>query len=158
MKWLRLIALLLLIIPCSAYSSINVTVDTNVVNSPYLDVWIWVIIVVLGIFFLVLSNLTTKDTGAPLWAIIAPFFTFASAYFSTKLQYINSEIFYDASTNTYRVITEHFVYHLDWIAIGLLGAVFILSFINMWFILTKKPVEKPQRQEILGNGEDNNRE
>ena len=153
-----LIAILLLVGTCSAYSSVNVTADTTVVNSPYLEVGIWVIIVGLGVFFFVLSNITTKETGAPIWALLAPFFTFASAYFSTKLQYIMATTYYDTSANTYRVITEHFVYHLDWIATCLLGILFIFSFINMWYILTKAPVERPNRKEIYGSGENNNRE
>lgn len=148
MKWVHLIALLLLIVPCGA-SSVNVTVNTSVMDSNYLDVGIWIVILLLGIFFFVLSNLTTKDTGAPLWALIAPFFTFAAMYFSTMLQYVQVTTYYDSGIDTYRSVTEHFIYHLDWIGVGLLGVLFIFSFINTWYILSKSPVEKPQRDEVF---------
>lgn len=157
MKLVYLIALMLLIVPCGA-SSVDVTVNTSVINSNYLEIGIWIIILLLGVFFLVASNITTKETGAPLWALIAPFFTFAAAYFSTMLQYIQVTTYYDSTADTYRVVTEHFIYHLDWMATGLLGLLFVFSFVNMWYILTKKPIERPTRNEMFGSGESTARE
>lgn len=160
MKWLYLIALVLLIAPCSAYGTygVNVTSDTTVVSSSFLDIYIWALILVIGIFFLVLSNITTKDTGAPLWALLSPFFLFAAAYFSSMLQRVEVIMCFNSNTGRYEILIENLVYHLDWIAIGLFGVLFIFSFINMWYVLTKNPVEKPNRKEIYGNGEDSSRE
>ena len=153
MKWLYLIALVLLISPCSAYGTtgVNVTSDTTVVSSNFLDIYIWALILIVGIFFLVLSNLTSKETGAPIWALLSPFFLFSAAYFSSMLQRVEVIMCFNSNTGQYEILIENFIYHLDWIAVGLFGILFIFSFINMWYILTKKPLERTKRSDLYGD-------
>lgn len=144
-----------LLSPVSAYTAqatpptVYSTVDTTIVNSPYLDVNIWILILLLGVLFFIMSRTPYFDNGTrAVWALLCPFFTLGAAYFSSMLQYTSTTTFYNQTANTVQVISEHFIYHLDWLAVGLLGILFIFSFINAWAVLMEKPVEKPTKEEF----------
>lgn len=133
---------------CASSNTTNVTVDTTVINTPYLDVTIWILMLLLGIMFLVLSHIPSMDRSSAIWAVLAPFFTFTATFFSRTLQYTNTEIFYDSGT--YKVVTEYSIYHLDWLAVGVLGVLFLFSFINVFYVASRKPITKPQAKEVYG--------
>jgi len=124
-------------------SAANITVDTTVVNSTYLNVEIWMMIFVIGLACMFLSHIPGWDKSNPIWACLSPFFTFATAWFSTSLQYTNTILLSD---NT--IILEHYIYHLDWMATGLLGVVFIFSCLNVAYVLSGRSIQKADRDEI----------
>jgi hypothetical protein len=134
-------------------ATVNTSVDTNVIDSTYLDVDIWMLLTVCGWVLFAVSQLTTRQTGNAIWASLCPFFTFASAWFSVFLQRTHVEIFYDSTTGVYNVLSEHFIFHLDWIAVGLFGIIFIFSAINWMHIIFAKregTKEVASREDIYG--------
>lgn len=139
-QFLFIISLILIV---GISSAANITVDTTVVNSTYLDAGIWMLIFIIGLICMFLSHIPGWDKSNPIWACLAPFFTFAAAWFSTSLQYTNTILLSDDS-----VILEHYIYHLDWMAIGLLGVVFIFSCLNVVYVLSGRSVQKSTRDEI----------
>jgi len=141
----KLLFIISLILMVGISSAANITVDTTVVNSTYLNVEIWMMIFIIGLACMFLSHIPGWDKSNPIWACLSPFFTFAAAWFSTSLQYVNTIILSDDS-----IILEHYIYHLDWMAIGLLGVVFIFSCLNVAYVLSGKStsVQKPTRDEI----------
>jgi len=154
MKLIGIIFLLALIIPVAS-ATVNATVDTNVIDSTYLDVDIWMLITVAGWLLFALSQLTTRQTGNAIWASLCPFFTFASAWFSVFLQRTQIEINYDSTSGVYNVLSEHFVYHLDWLAVGVFGIIFIFSAINWMHVVFAKregTKEITSREDIYGPG------
>ncbi len=154
MKLIGIIFLLALIIPVTS-ATVNATVDTNVIDSTYLDVDIWMLITVAGWLLFALSQLTTRQTGNAIWASLCPFFTFASAWFSVFLQRTQIEINYDSTSGVYNVLSEHFVYHLDWLAVGIFGIIFIFSAINWMHVVFAKregTKEVTSREDIYGPG------
>jgi hypothetical protein len=154
MKLIGIVFLLALIIPVAS-ATVNATVDTNVIDSTYLDVDIWMLITVAGWLLFALSQLTTRQTGNAIWASLCPFFTFASAWFSVFLQRTQIEINYDSTSGVYNVLSEHFVYHLDWLAVGVFGIIFIFSAINWMHVVFAKregAKEVTSREDIYGPG------
>ncbi len=141
MRQLLFIISLILIVGVS--SAATVTVDTTVVNSTYLNVEIWMMIFIIGLVCMFLSHIPGWDKSNPIWACLSPFFTLAAAWFSTSLQYTNTILLSD---NT--IILEHYIYHLDWAAVGLLGIVFIFSCLNVAYVLSGRSVQKAGREEI----------
>ena len=120
-----------------------VTVDTTIVNSTYLDVTIWMMILLLGLICMFLSHIPNWDKTNPIWACLSPFFTFAALWFSTSLQYTNAVVFSNDS-----IVLQHYIYHLDWMAVGLLGIVFIFSCLNVAYVLSGNSIKKPGKEEI----------
>ena len=131
---------------------VNTTVYSSVadliVNTPYLDVEVWKLITLLGLGFLILSNLTTKEQNNVLWALIAPFFLFPSAWFALQL---NSPRFtaYVVDNSTVRLQTTNIIFHPEWLAF-VMGVIWVLSLINLWMIFIKKPMERTTKQEFMG--------
>jgi hypothetical protein len=141
-KILSLLFLLLIISPVIAVDSVK----TSIVSTPYIDISIWYFITIMGLLLMFVSNITSKEQNAPLWALLAIFFTFPSAYFANMLS--RTTIAQStASDGTVSVAIQQTVFHPEWLNV-ILGIVFVLSFINVWYIWTKKPIEKPTRQEI----------
>ena len=138
---LCLLCLLLLASPILAAD----TVSTSVVDSPYIDINIWYFITFMGLLLMFISNITTKEQNAPLWALIAIFFTFPSAYFANMLSRttIAQSVASDGSVS---VAIQQTVFHPEWLSY-LLGIIFVLSFLNIWYIWTRNPIEKPTRKE-----------
>ncbi len=154
MKLIGILLLFALIIPIAS-ASVNASVDTNVIDSTYLDVDIWMLITVAGWILFAMSQLTTRQTGNAIWASLCPFFTFASAWFSVFLQRTQIEINYDSTSGVYNVLSEHFVYHLDWLAVGIFGIIFIFSAINWMHVVFAKregTKEVTSREDIYGPG------
>jgi hypothetical protein len=150
------ILLAMLCTPCFAISSnVNVSADTTVVNATGLDIGLWYFITIIGIALFVLSHVTPVES-APIWAILSPFFTFASMYFSTQLQYTYVTTYFDSTTSFYYTALQTFTYHMDWAAVGVLGVMFVFSFLNMWYILTRNPVERPGKNLNRSGMYDNN--
>ena len=135
--------ILLLVLLVGGVSALPVSVDTTIVNSTYLNVDIWMMVLVLGLVCMFLSHIPGWDKTNPIWACLSPFFTFAALWFSTSLQYTNTVVLSDNS-----IILEHYIYHLDWMAIGLLGIVFIFSCLNVAYVLTGNSIKKPGKDEI----------
>jgi hypothetical protein len=131
----------------AANANVSVAVDTTVVNSTFLDVNIWMLILVIGLITMFLSHIPNWDKTNPIWACLSPFFTFTALWFSTSLQYTYTNAF-NLGGGTYGMILEHNIYHLDWIAVGLLGVVFIFSCLNVAYVLSGRSVQKPSRDEI----------
>jgi len=155
MKLIPLLLLSILLIPIVSAASVNTSVDTNVIDSTFLDVDIWVLITVSGWALFVLSQLTTRDTGNAIWACLCPFFTFASAWFSVFLQRTQVDISYDSVNGVYNVLSEHFVFHLDWLAVGLFGIIFIFSVLNWIHVIFVKREGKKEfasKEDIYGPG------
>jgi len=145
-KPLFLIPLLLLIQSVSAVPT-NATISTTIIDTQYLDLEIWMLIVLLGFGFLILSNVRAEwNSNAPLWALISPFFLFPAAYFTLQIQTMSYIASMDSSGVIHMVIQQT-VYHPEWLAI-VLGIMFILSVINLFYILTRKAVVKPTRKEL----------
>jgi len=142
------IPVLLWIISAVSATLENTTMQTTIVDSPYLDINIWMLITLLGLGFMILSNFAKPEQNSALWAIIAPFFLGASAYFTLQLQYMAFVPVADSS-NQVHIFGEIVVFHPIWFAL-VMGIVFIFSCINLFYILTKKPIEKPGREEIYG--------
>jgi hypothetical protein len=141
-KVIGILLLLFLIPPVMAVDSVN----TSIVNTPYIDINIWYFITIMGLLLMFISNITTKEQNAPLWALLAIFFTFPSAYFANMLS--RTTIAQStASDGSVSVAIQQTVFHPEWLNV-ILGIVFVFSFINVWYILTKKPIEKPTRQEF----------
>ena len=147
--FLLLILLIILVGTVSAVNTnVSVTVDTTVVNSPYLDVNVWELILLLGLVTMFLSHIPGWDKTNPIWACLSPFFTFTALWFSNSIQYVHVNDYYNNATGNYNIVLEHFIYHLDWIAVGLLGVVFVFSCINVAYVLSGKSITKPSRDEI----------
>lgn len=155
---MRLVFILLsmmILFPTIVSGSVNASVDTNVIDSTFLDVDIWVLITVSGWALFVLSQLTTRDTGNAIWACLCPFFTFASAWFSVFLQRTQVDISYNSVNGVYNILSEHFVFHLDWLAVGLFGIIFIFSVLNLIHVIFVKREGKKEiasREDIYGPG------
>lgn len=155
MKLIPLLLLSILLIQTVSAASVNASVDTNVIDSTFLDVDIWVLITVSGWALFVLSQLTTRDTGNAIWACLCPFFTFASAWFSVFLQRTQVDISYDSVNDVYNVLSEHFIFHLDWLAVGLFGIIFIFSVLNWIHVIFVKREGKKEfasREDVYGPG------
>ena len=135
--------ILLLVLLVGGVSALPVSVDTTIVNSTYLNVDIWMLILVIGLTCMFISHIPNWDKSAPIWACLSPFFTFAALWFSTSLQYTNTVVLSDNS-----IILEHYIYHLDWMAVGLLGIVFIFSCLNVAYVLSGNSIKKPGKEEI----------
>jgi len=132
----------------------NTTITTTIINTQYLDLTIWILIVLLGFGFLILSNIHASwNANAALWALISPFFLFPAAYFSLQIQTMSYVPTLDAD-GAIHVAIQQTVYHPEWLAL-VLAIMFILSVINLFYILTRKAVEKPSRKE-LDTGSDTN--
>ena len=122
----------------------NATVNTNVVDTPYLDVNIWYFLVAATGFMLFLSNITNVEQGAPLWAMLAPIFGFPAMYYSSMLskttvaQYVN----YDGSSAVY---IQQTVFHPEFITF-VAGIIFAISIVNMFYIWTKRDVAMPDKR------------
>lgn len=159
MKRLLLIAVLLAMIVCPVLAAefdenytVTGQIDTTPVNSPYIDAGLWFYITSIGFIALGLSYLPRKYGGS-LWAMISPLFLFASARFASMLQYTITSTYFEAATGTgvnaeldeWHLLLDYVVYHVDWLAI-VMGIIFLLSFINMWYILSRKTIEKPSRR------------
>ena len=145
---LILLAALVLALVQPVFAGIdNTTISTTIINTQYLDLTIWILIVLLGFGFLILSNIQTEwNKNAALWAIIAPFFLFPAAYFSLQIQTMSYVPTVD-SDGVIHVAIQQTVYHPEWLAL-VLGIMFILSVINIFYILTRKAVVKPSRKEL----------
>lgn len=143
-----LLVFLMAIIPSVSAEVNNATIVTTVINTPYLDMTIWVFIVLLGLGFMILSNITTKDQNNALWALISPFFMWPSAYFATMIQTMSYVPVADAN-NIVHITIQQTVFHPEWLAI-VLGIISLFSTINVYYILTKKPFERESRDNIYG--------
>jgi hypothetical protein len=125
----------------------NTTISTTIINTQYLDLTIWILIVLLGFGFLILSNIRAEwNANAALWAIIAPFFLFPSAYFALQIQTMSYVPTVD-SGGAVHVAIQQTVYHPEWLAL-VLAIMFIFSVINVFVIVTRKAVIKPTRKEL----------
>jgi len=145
---LILLGLLVLALVQPVFAGIdNTTISTTIINTQYLDLTIWILIVLLGFGFLILSNIRVDwNANAALWAIIAPFFLFPAAYFALQIQTMSYVPTVDGA-GAVHVAIQQTVYHPEWLAI-VLGIMFILSVINLFYILTRKAVVKPTRKEL----------
>jgi hypothetical protein len=147
MKKLVFFLLLLFLIQPVLADVGNTSITTTIIDTQYLDLEIWTLIVLLGLGFLILSNVRAEwNTNAALWAIIAPFFLFPSAYFSLQIQTMSYVATVD-SLGQVRVAIQQTVYHPEWLAI-VLAIIFIFSIINIFYILTRNAVVKPTRREL----------
>lgn len=125
----------------------NTTISTTIINTQYLDLTIWILIVLLGFGFLILSNIRAEwNANAALWAIISPFFLFPSAYFALQIQTMSYVPTVD-SGGAVHVAIQQTVYHPEWLAL-VLAIMFLFSIINIFYILTRKAVVKPSRREL----------
>ena len=140
-----IIAWLLFILPVSAATA-NSTIVTTIIDTPYLDYSIWLLILLLGLGFLILSNIAQPNQGSALWALIAPFFLWSAAYFSLMIQTMSYVPTIGTDGLVYITIQQT-VYHPEWLAL-VLGIISILSTINVFYILTKKAIQKPTRAEL----------
>ena len=154
-KHLLLLLILLACITFASAAEVNVTVDTPVVNTPYISEGLWIMITLLGLGFMILANITVKNTGAAIWALISPFFMIASAYFASNIEHVEVTTVYDSATGTFNVLSQHFVYHVDWFA-QIMGIMFVLSFINMWYIwLVRIPaITAAKKEDVMGTRSD----
>jgi hypothetical protein len=107
--------LLLLVLPASADLN-NTVIQTTVVSTPYLDTTIWILVTLLGLGFLILSNLAKPDQNPALWAIIAPFFIGPASYFSLQ---VGSTAFvpYLDDSMVMHVSIEEVAFHIEWMAV-----------------------------------------
>lgn len=126
----------------------NTTISTTIIDTQYLDLTIWILIVLLGFGFLILSNIRTEwnANAASLWAVISPFFMFPAAYFALQIQTMSYVPTVD-SDGAVHVAIQQTVYHPEWLAL-VLAIMFIFSIINFFYILTRKAVVKPTRREL----------
>lgn len=125
-----------------------------VVNTPYIDFSIWVLITLIGLGFLILSRIdNNRVDGRPqnsvLWSLIAPFFLFPSAYFSLMLR--QSQLVVTNTSETISVQSVNIITHPEWLAV-VMFIIAIFSVINFFYYLTYKPIEKPTRQDLYGDG------
>ena len=121
----------------------NASISTTIIDTPYLDFNIWLLITLLGLGLLILSNITSKEQNSALWAVLCPFFTFPAMRFALMIQTMSYVPFVDSS-NVVHISIQQTVFHPEWLAF-ILGVVFIISLVNIWYILTKKPVERQER-------------
>jgi hypothetical protein len=127
----------------------NTTISTTIINTQYLDLTIWILIVLLGFGFLILSNIRAQwnsQSSQALWALIAPFFLFPAAYFTLQIQTMSYVPTLDAE-GAVHVAIQQTVYHPEWLAL-VLGIMFLFSIINFFYIITRKAVVKPSRSEL----------
>lgn len=128
-------------------TSLN-SVNDIVVNTPYLDTNLWILITLLGLGFLILSNIAGKDQAATLWAIIAPLFLLPSAYFCTMMSTASTAVNYYGINQTF-VQRINIITHPEWLAL-VMGVIFIISLVNIWMVATKNPIEKTKKEEFMG--------
>jgi hypothetical protein len=121
-----------------------------VVNTPYLDFGLWVLITLLGLFFLVLSNFAKPEQAPKLWAIIAPLFIGPSAYFTLFLR--KTSIATYTSTTDIHINAVNVITHPEWLCV-VMSIVLVISFVNLWVQLSKQPMEKSKKEEVVGKGE-----
>lgn len=146
-KLILLVALVLALIQPVFAGIDNTTITTTIIDTQYLDLTIWILIVLLGFGFLILSNIRAEwNKNAALWAIISPFFLFPSAYFALQIQTMSYVPTVDGAGEVH-VAIQQTVYHPEWLAL-VIAIMFIFSVINIFYILTRKPVEKPTRKEL----------
>ena len=141
-KVIGILLLLFLISPVIAADTVN----TSIVSSPYIDINIFFFIVILALLFLFISNVTTPEQNAPLWALIALFFAFPAAYFANMISRTTIAQT-TASDGTLSVAIQQTVFHPEWLSY-LLGLIFIISLVNVFYIWTKKPIEKPKSEDF----------
>lgn len=146
-KLILLVALLASLVQPVFAGIDNTTISTTIINTQYLDLTIWILIVLLGFGFLILSNIHAEwNANAALWAIIAPFFLFPAAYFTLQIQTMSYVPTVDGAGEVH-VAIQQTVYHPEWLAL-VLGIMFLFSIINIFYILTRKAVVKPTRKEL----------
>ncbi|MDD2246339.1 MAG: hypothetical protein PHC39_04575 [Proteiniphilum sp.] len=126
-------------------SMLNTTINTAVVSSPYVDINIWYFITAIGLLLFLISNITTKEQNNSLWAVLCPFFTFPSMYFA--LNYCVTDVQQTWVNNTQQVMIQQTVYHPEWLAF-VFGVIFICSIINIWYVVTKEPIERQKKDNI----------
>ena len=122
----------------------NTTISTIIVNTPYLEYNIWVWLLLLGFGFLILSHLTNKDQMNSLWAMIAPPFLITAAYFANMIAITQTDVTFVNSTPIVAINTV--VTPQSWLAY-FLGIWFVASLISMFYIWTKKPIEKTDKKD-----------
>ncbi len=122
-----------------------------VLSTPYLDFNLWVLITLLGLGFLVLSNLCNENQAPKLWAIIAPWFIGPSAYFTLFLRKTSVTTYFN-NTAELHVNSVNIITHPEWLCV-VMSFVLVISFVNIWMHLAKKPMEKSKKEEVVGKGE-----
>jgi len=154
-RLLLLITLVLLIIqpaiasiPDSGMSSYITTSDV-VINTPYLDFNTWVFITLLGFFFLILSNFAKPDQAPKLWAIIAPLFIGPSAYFVLMLRRVTVGM--HMTSTEMHINAVNTIMHPEWLCF-VMSVILVIALINAWVQLSKQPIEKTKKEDILGSG------
>jgi hypothetical protein len=126
---------------------LNSTINTIIVSSPYIDINLWYFIAAIALLLLFISNITTKDQNSALWAVLCPWFSFASMYFALFLSTTTTtQLLLNA---TWQVQVNQTVTHPEWLAF-LFGIVFLASMVNVWWILSgKDKVIEKQKQDTI---------
>lgn len=144
--------LLLCCTPVFAEMDTGVTVYGNttdiVVTSPYVNENLWFIITILGLIFLVLSNIVAKDQNPVLWAIISPILLFWSLWTSSGIS--STYLISNFGTTEAHVNAVNIVAPQTGLTI-IMGIIFILAAVNLWYCATNKPMEKTPQAEFTGN-------
>ena len=130
-------------------SDLGLNTTDLVINTPYLDFNLWILITLIGLGFLVFSRWEKNPQNAVLWSLIAPFFLFPSAYFSLMLR--QTKLIVDSTTEGVSAQSVNIITHPEWLAV-VMFIIAIFSVINFFYYLTYKPIEKPTRQDIYGDG------
>ena len=138
-------------------STIYQSSSDSILSTPFVDFNLWILITLLGLGFLILSNITKPDQNPALWAIISPLFLFPSAYFSLMLRqsFVVSTLVDEGTgvgaIDEIHVHISNLMTHPEWLCV-IMSIITILSFVNIWFIITKKPIEKTKKEEFVGGG------
>lgn len=128
----------------------HISTSDIVISTPYLEFNLWVFITLLGLFFLILSNFTKPDQAPKLWAIIAPLFIGPSAYFALMLRK-TTVVTYTSATDIH-ASAVNVITHPEWLCV-VMSIILVISFVNIWMQLSKQPMEKSKKEEVVGNGE-----
>ena len=128
----------------------TVTLATSdmVVNTPYLDFRLWILITAIGLLLLVYSNYEKEPVISVVWALMAPLFIAPSAYFSLLLR--QTVLAVDTASGDVSVTAINVITHPEWLCF-IMSVILILAIVNFFYHLTKKPVEKTSRKEVLGD-------
>jgi hypothetical protein len=156
-KRLLIITLLVIMLVFPAMASMpdtgmtsHISTSDIVVNTPYLDFGLWVLITLLGLFFLVLSNFAKPEQAPKLWAIVAPLFLGPSAYFTLLLR--ETSIATYTNTTEMHINAVNVITHPEWLCVAM-SIILVISFVNIWMQLSKQPMEKSKKEEVVGKGE-----
>lgn len=120
-----------------------------VMSTPFIDFSLWVFITLLGVGFLILSNICKEEQAPKLWAILSPLFFGPSTYFTLFLRKTVVTTYFNSSSELH-VNAVNVITHPEWLCV-LMAIITVISCVNLWMALSKKPIEKTRKEEFLGD-------